>query len=44
MTNTAANTVRPPAIAGTFYPAEPDALAGFVDKCLAGARDDGLNP
>ncbi len=44
MTIAAATAIRPPAIAGTFYPAEPDALAGFVDRCLAEANENGLNP
>ena len=29
--------VRQPAVAGTFYPAEPAALRGVVDRLLAGA-------
>jgi len=35
---------RPPAVAGRFYPAEPDALTGMVDDLLAAApdRDDPL--
>jgi predicted class III extradiol MEMO1 family dioxygenase len=36
--------MRPPAIAGTFYSAEPDALTGMIDACMAGARDNGLSP
>ena len=30
--------VRPPAVAGTFYEADPDALAATVDRLLAGER------
>ena len=44
MTANPSPTIRPPAIAGTFYPGEPDALAAMVDRCLADARDDGLSP
>jgi AmmeMemoRadiSam system radical SAM enzyme/AmmeMemoRadiSam system protein B/AmmeMemoRadiSam system protein A len=29
-------SVRPPAVAGTFYPAEPGELSRLVDRCLAG--------
>jgi len=29
--------IRPPAVAGAFYPADPDELAGMVDGLLAGA-------
>ena len=29
--------VRPPAVAGAFYPAEPAALRALVERCLAGA-------
>jgi len=31
-------SIRPPAVAGTFYPAEPRALAEMVEQCLASAR------
>ena len=31
-------TVRQPEVAGTFYPAEPDACADLVMRCLGGAR------
>ncbi|MFH1789094.1 MAG: AmmeMemoRadiSam system protein B [Candidatus Altiarchaeota archaeon] len=31
--------VRKPAVAGSFYPAEPEALAGMVDAYLAEAQD-----
>ncbi|MBT3807937.1 MAG: AmmeMemoRadiSam system protein B, partial [Rhodospirillaceae bacterium] len=44
MSNNAQSQVRPPAIAGTFYPAEPDALTGMIDACMAGARDNHLSP
>ena len=30
--------VRPPEVAGTFYPADPDACADMVMRCLKGAR------
>lgn len=30
--------VRKPAVAGTFYPADPEALRAQVERCLAGAR------
>jgi AmmeMemoRadiSam system protein B len=33
-----ARSVRPPAVAGTFYPREPDRLAEVVDGYLAAAR------
>lgn len=33
----ASGRVRPPAVAGVFYPAEPGALAGAVDGLLTGA-------
>ena len=33
-----ATTIRPPALAGSFYPAEPQALAELVDGYLAEAR------
>jgi AmmeMemoRadiSam system radical SAM enzyme/AmmeMemoRadiSam system protein B/AmmeMemoRadiSam system protein A len=29
-------TIRPPAVAGRFYPADPDELARLVDRCLRG--------
>lgn len=44
MTIQPAASVRPPAIAGTFYPADAQTLAAMVDKYLSDARDDGLNP
>ena len=31
-------TTRPPAVAGSFYPASPAALASMVDELLAAAR------
>ena len=31
-------TVRPPEVAGAFYPADPDECAALVTRCLAGAR------
>ena len=34
---TAARRIRPPAVAGTFYPADPDELARGVDDALAAA-------
>lgn len=34
--------VRPPAVAGAFYPREPDALRAEVDRLLAEARARGL--
>jgi len=36
--------VRPPAVAGTFYPAEPDALRAMVGEYLAAARFPGAAP
>jgi MEMO1 family protein len=44
MTIQPAASVRPPAIAGTFYPADAQTLAAMVDKHLSDARDDGLDP
>lgn len=44
MSNNAQTQVRPPAIAGTFYPAKPDALTGMIDACMTTARDNGLSP
>ena len=44
MTSQSTQTIRPPAIAGTFYPADAHTLAGMIDQCLASARDDGLSP
>jgi AmmeMemoRadiSam system protein B len=39
---------RSPAVAGTFYPAEPDRLAALVDECFARAatfdRPEGVSP
>jgi AmmeMemoRadiSam system protein B len=32
-------SVRPPAVAGTFYPADADELARLVDRCLQGAPE-----
>ena len=37
-------TVRPPAVAGMFYPAEPRQLAHDVQQLLAGARAHDLVP
>lgn len=39
-----ATNVRPPAVAGFFYPADPDELAADVDTYLAEAPDHGLSP
>lgn len=36
--------VRPPAVAGFFYPADAGELAAEVDRYLAGAPDHGLTP
>jgi len=44
MAQTSNDQVRPAAIAGTFYPAEPDVLTGMIDACMAGARDNHLSP
>lgn len=44
MPDNAQTLIRPPAIAGTFYPAAPDALANMIDACMAGTRDNGLSP
>ena len=33
-------TVRPPAVAGTFYPADPNELAGEIDEMLRAAAAD----
>ncbi|MEP4379548.1 MAG: AmmeMemoRadiSam system protein B [Alphaproteobacteria bacterium] len=44
MSDSTQTHIRPAAIAGTFYPAEPDALTRMVDACMAGARDNGLAP
>lgn len=40
------NTQRPPAVAGMFYPAAPEALAAEVDACLArgAGRNDPSRP
>lgn len=35
-------TTRAPAVAGLFYPADPQALASMVDQLLADARPDEL--
>ena len=40
----ASENIRPAAIAGTFYPAEPDALTGMIDACMGAARDNQLTP
>ena len=37
MASTAAS-IRPPAIAGTFYPGEPQALRAMIDQCLTAVR------
>ena len=42
MTSTTPSSVRPPALAGTLYPAEAGALTNMVDSCLAQARDNHL--
>lgn len=44
MSKAADAQVRPAAIAGTFYPAAPDALTGMIDACMAAARDNHLSP
>lgn len=44
MTNLPRDQIRPPAIAGSFYPADPGALTGMIDRCLGGAQDHGLAP
>jgi hypothetical protein len=31
-------SIRPPAIAGTFYPGEPEALGGMIDECMKSVR------
>jgi hypothetical protein len=36
-------SVRPPAVAGSFYPAEPGALGALVDRLLAEATADGAD-
>jgi hypothetical protein len=36
--------VRPAAVAGLFYPDDPDELAGLVDRLLAGAAPPALGP
>ncbi len=38
------STVRPPAVAGTFYPADPRQLTHEVQEFLAEARPQSLNP
>jgi MEMO1 family protein len=40
----AGGTVRPPAVAGLFYPADPDELASTVDGLLAAAGHVGEDP
>lgn len=37
-------TIRPPAVAGTFYTDRPDKLAAAVDDMLSQAQDAGLGP
>jgi len=44
MTNLPRDQIRPPAIAGSFYLADPAALTGMIDRCLGAARDHGLAP
>lgn len=44
MTDQPRDHIRPPAIAGSFYPADPDALTGMIDQCLGRAQDHGLAP
>ncbi|MDX1502631.1 MAG: AmmeMemoRadiSam system protein B, partial [Thermoanaerobaculia bacterium] len=36
--------IRPPAVAGIFYPADPGTLARRVDELLEGARSDAPTP
>ena len=40
----ASENIRPAAIAGSFYPAEPDALTGIIDACMGAARVNHLTP
>ncbi len=42
MTTTTLSSLKPPALAGTLYPAEAGALTNMVDSCLAQARDNHL--
>jgi hypothetical protein len=42
--STTQELVRPPAVAGTFYPARPDVLAADVDGYLGAAAVAGLTP
>jgi AmmeMemoRadiSam system protein B/AmmeMemoRadiSam system protein A len=44
MTTQTPSSIRPPAVAGTFYPADPDKLTSMVDACLRDARGEGLSP
>lgn len=44
MSDSSQTLIRPPAIAGTFYPAAPDALANMIDACMADSRDNRLSP
>jgi AmmeMemoRadiSam system protein B len=37
-------SIRKPAVAGTFYPADPAELAAMVDDCLAAAAAEGTPP
>lgn len=39
-TATASGAFRPPAVAGMFYPADPEVLAGEVDRALGAARPE----
>src|SRR5262249_62156335 len=36
--------IRPPAVAGLFYPAQPDVLAALVDRLVAAGRTEGPPP
>jgi MEMO1 family protein len=42
--NTIAPTIRPPAVAGTFYSDRPEKLAAAVESLLGQAQDAGLGP
>lgn len=40
----ASRSIREPAVAGSFYPGDPDRLANLVDELLSAARDDDSAP
>jgi hypothetical protein len=42
--NTTTPTIRPPAVAGTFYSDRPEKLAAAVENLLSQAQDAGLGP